>query len=487
MNISVKFEKPQDGQLAASITIDKADVDAAIKNTYREIATRYNFQGFRRGHVPPQVINGMIGREAVLAEATGDLVEQAMPLTYDELDIVPLADPDFGEDAPLAEEGKDLEVTANIKVAPEAKLKAYDAVEIEMPPAEVTDAEVDEQVATLMGYHTTYEDIKSKRMVRKDDIVSINVENIENAESFAGENRMLDMSGDGMPAEFDKQIVGMHKGDEREVEWTAPDAEGNDVVHKVKVTLNSIKEPVTPELDDEFAKNRFGFDTVDEFRDAVADEVKTDKDAMLPNIKEERICAAVADQLDIDELPEEYVGSVFNELVQNFLTQLQRRGMTLDGYLAQMGIAADKFIADTQENARERARQSLALDAVALHEGFEATKEDIEKEFADAGFAADEIADAIENFRTQGRLAAIREGIRRGKALDFLTENAKVTEVDEAAKRAEEKSAKAEKKTTKKAAKSTKKDAKAEEKADEKAAEPEAKADEAAEKATDSE
>ena len=136
----------------------------------------------------------------------------------------------------------------------------------------------------------------------------------------------------------------------------------------------------------------------------------------------------------LETIPENYVNQVLNEIAQDFLQQLQRQGMTLDLYLRFRGITSDEFVADLREQAKERARQSLALDALAKHLGVEATEEDVENEFKKAG--AKDVKAQMKQFTQQGQMPAIRESIRRTKALNWLVENAPVTIVDEIAEQA---------------------------------------------------
>ena len=89
MKITVTAEKPIDDKVAATVTVPAADVDKAIAKTYKDIAKKYNFQGFRRGHAPRPVIDGIIGRESVLAQATNDLLNAVEPMMLEELDVTP--------------------------------------------------------------------------------------------------------------------------------------------------------------------------------------------------------------------------------------------------------------------------------------------------------------------------------------------------------------------------------------------------------------
>ncbi|MDO4429393.1 MAG: trigger factor [Atopobiaceae bacterium] len=439
MKITVTAEKPSDEKMAAALTIPAAEVDAAVKRTYKDIAKKYSFQGFRRGHAPRPVIDGIMGREAVLAQATNDLLNAAEPLMLEELDVTPVGRVDFGAegaDPELAVEGTDYVVTATIGVRPSCELESYDAPEINMPPEEATEAEIDWQVNQLLSYQMTYEDVEEGRAVENGDIVSVDVENVEGAGHLAGKNRLLALDGQQIPDQLQEGIVGMRKGEEKAIEWTRThEHEGEEHSHtfSVKVTLNGIKKAVTPELDDEIAK-KYGYDDVAAFRAAVKEEVEADKKTTLPNLKEDRVVEALGKALKLEAVPEAYQNEIFNELASEFLAQLQRQNVSLDMYLRARGVKTDDFLADLRVQAEERARQSLALDALAAKLGVEATEDDVRAEFEKAG--VEDVDASVEQWRSEGRLPAIRDSIRRTKALDWLVENAKVNIVDEVAERA---------------------------------------------------
>lgn len=364
MNITVTPEQPQDNKLTAKVTISAADVDAAIKKTYAEIANKYAFQGFRRGHVPRPIINNMMGLESILAQATNDLLNAADPAIVEELDVTPLGQISFGDEPALVVEHSDYEATVTIDVRPEAELESYDAPEVNMPPEEATEAEIDWQLNQLLSYQMTYEDTDEDREVAEGDVIGVDIQNVEGAGHLAAENRTVTLNGMQLPAELQEAIVGMKPGETKDVEWVkSHEHEGEVHEHKfsVKVTVKAIKKAVTPELTDELAKKNFGYETVEKLREAVKEEIEADKKTSLPQLKEDRVVEEMGKRLQLDEVPENYKNEIFNELAQEFLAQLQRQNISLDMYLAARGVKADDFIADLHAQADERARQSLAL------------------------------------------------------------------------------------------------------------------------------
>ncbi len=437
MNTTVTSEKTDDNKVVATIVVAAEDVNKAVAKTYKDIARRYNFQGFRRGKAPRPVVDGLIGKDAVLAQATEEILNEVQPKVLDELDLVAIEQPSFGDDPEIVEEGKDYQVVMTVTVMPELELENYDAPSINMPPKEVTDAEIDLQIDQLLSYQTTYEDEDTDRACEAGDVVSVDIIDKEGASHLAGEGRTFALNTNGgLNDDLVNGIVGMKPGETKEITWTVShEHDGEKVEHtfSVEVKLNAIKKAVTPELTEEFVKNSFGFDKIEELRDAIKEELAQDKELSLPRLKEDRVVEAMGEKLILDEVPEAYLNQVMNELAGEFLQQLQGRGMTLDGYLAASGTKMEQFMEDLRHQANDRARQSLMLDSLVKQLGITAGEEDILAEIEKAGVK--DAKDLLEQLRGEGRLPGIREAIRRSKAVDWLIENANVTEVDEIAER----------------------------------------------------
>lgn len=418
----------QDAKLTATVTIPAADVDAAIKKAYKDAANKYRFPGFRAGRAPRPVIDNMLGKEATLAQATNDILAANEPAVLNELDIVPLKEGDYKE-LDLVKDHEDYTYTVTFSLRQSVELNSYEPVEIEMPPAEVTEGEIDAQIEMLMGYHATFEEVD--RPVQNDDYVTAAVKDIKGATRFAGENRMFVVGSENFPTEVNEGLVGMKKDESKEISWTLMGEDAEEIT--IEVTINNVKERKLPELTDEFVKENFGFDTIAAMRDGVKEELEGDKTSKLPGLKENRAVAALSERLELEKVDEDYEQSVFSELGQTFLQNLSSRGMTLDVWLQASGLTSEAFIADLHRQANDVARESLALDALARHLEIEVSDEDVDKEFVDAGVEDVEASKA--QFVADGRMPAVRDSIRRSKAVDLLVENAKVTEVDEYAKK----------------------------------------------------
>ncbi len=216
--LNITASDVKDAKLTATVTIPAADVDAAIKKAYKDTAKKYRFPGFRAGKAPRPVIDSALGAEATLAQATNDLIAANEPAVLNELDIVPTKNGDYKE-LDLAKDHEDYTYTVEFSLRPAAELSSFDAVEIEMPPAEVTESEINNQVEMLLNYRATFEDVEG-RAVEADDYVTVDLKAVENADNFAAEGRMLIAGSDSNPAEFNEALMGANVDDVKTVTWS---------------------------------------------------------------------------------------------------------------------------------------------------------------------------------------------------------------------------------------------------------------------------
>ena len=426
-------ERLENNILEVTVTVDAKDVKQAVASTYKEMAKKYKFPGFRPGHAPRPVIDNNLGKQAVLAEATEQLVNSLEAKVLELEDIVPVGDPSFPEAQPVVD-GEAFTYKVRYAVRPELELTSTDPVDIKLPSEEATEAEIESQVETFRGYFGKYEDIEG-RGVEEGDSVYIKCKGGENAEQVDFENRLYKLGSGNMPEQFDKGLIGMMPGDEKTVTFELPQPqaeEGEEAsepkIATIEVKVNRLVERVLPELTDEFAKNNFGFDDLAAMREAVSKEISEQKKQAIPQIKENRVTGRLAERLE-GEPTRAYVNTIVQELGQNFMGQLQARGMTIDSWLAMNGLDANQFMADLERQANDIARESLALDALVRAKGFECTEEDIDEEFKKSG--VEDWESVKKEFLADGRMPAIRVSIRRNKAIDWLLESAEVTISDE--------------------------------------------------------
>lgn len=420
MNFKAKELEHKDTTVSVEVTVDASEVDRAVAKTYKEISEKYNFQGFRKGHTPRPVIDNAYGKEAVLAGATNEVLQRVEPLVLSELDIVSVGEQDYSDVEPVKEHA-DYTFTFKIPVAPEAELSSYDPVAIDMPPEEVTESEIDNQIELLLMYQTRPVPVKEGSVSKKENYVEITFTDKADAPE---QKRVFKLDNTNNPKGINKELLGKKVGD------TVSVSLGEDDEAKVKASVAAIYNMDTPKLDDELAKNAFGFDSVKALKEGVAQEIQQKKAQDLPTLKHNRCVEALCERLKEKKVDETFENFTLRNLSQDFMNNLARQGQTVDSFLSMQGITANQLMDDLKAQAHEFSLQALALDAFANHKKVEVSENDIRDEFLKAGCPEDKLEEEIKHATEDGRMPEIKQSIKRHFAAQILVEQANVTIVD---------------------------------------------------------
>ena len=265
MKSAVETLNPTRVKLTVEVTYDelKPSLDAA----YQTIAGQVNIPGFRRGKVPHRIIDQRVGRGAVLEEAVNNALPRFYGQAVEENKVRPLGQPEVDVTDVPAEDGQELKFTVEVDVRPELQLPDYDGltVAVDNVDGEATAADAQERLTTLRQRFGTLTGIE--RAAATGDFVSVDLEaKIGDEEIDSVKGISYEIGTGNMIDGLDEALVGMTAGETKT--FTAPlaggDREGQDA--DVTVTVQSVKERVLPELDDDFAQLASEFDTFEELQ-----------------------------------------------------------------------------------------------------------------------------------------------------------------------------------------------------------------------------
>ncbi|MDR2957661.1 MAG: trigger factor [Coriobacteriales bacterium] len=420
----------EDDQVELSVTIPTADVDKAVKEAYAE-AAKNRIKGFRQGKAPRNVLDKVYGGpDFFLAEATDVVIKASYLKAIDSLDMIPLDQPDLGDIIPVVE-GSDYQYAFTFPIAPVYTLSSYQPVQIELPSVEPTVEEIQSRIDSMMGYYVEYVEV-TDRASQKGDVITLEMQvthNGETVQSMSGENVPFELGIDAMPADFEDHFIGIKAGDHVSVDFKLPyydgDEDNQDQDLHAEATLKKIEVKKRPELTDEWVKEKLEYESIEHFRQLLADSIKSQKESALPALKERRVAEAIAERLQGDP-PASITSGFAQDIYRDIFTSLQRQGITLDVFLASTGQTPETFREEVQSQAESNARQAMALDAYALHIEAVVSDDDIQAEFVNSG--GEEAQALFDEWTEVGRISEIRQGIRRMKASRLLNEEAIVTE-----------------------------------------------------------
>jgi trigger factor len=422
---AVETMSPTRAKLTVEVPFE--ELKPSLDKAYKTIAQQINVPGFRRGKVPPMVIDRQVGRGAVLEQAINDVLPQKYMEAMQEHDLQPLAQPEI--EVTRIDDNEALEFTAEVDVKPEITIPDYSGLSAEVDDIEVSDDDVQEQIEALRERFGTLVDVD--RPAEDGDFVVIDLvatqdgEPVEGAE-VSGMNYRVGRGG--MLEGLDEALAGMSAGDDTTFtsQLVGGDLVGQDV--QVQVRVSQVQAQELPEFDDDFAQLASEFDT--------AEELTRDVQTRLGNGKRLEQAAAARDAileklLELVEipLPETVVADELTERRSNVEQQLAYAGIPLEKYLEDEGQTQEEFEAELERRVRDSVAAQFLLDEIAgsLELGVDQNEltEHMVRRAQQSGQDPQEFAN---HMFEHNHIPELVGEIRRGKALAQLVEGATVTD-----------------------------------------------------------
>ena len=432
--LTTSVEPLEGNHIKLTVTVPAEEVDGAIAKAYESVGKKVRIPGFRKGHAPRQVVDNYMGKEHVLSEATEGLVDSTYPTAIDAENLRPIASPDV-EEVAIVVPGEAYTYVADVEIRPELTLTHIDGIAVTVPPKDVTDAQIDEQVEVARERFASLEPVED-RPVAATDFALISFVGDVDGESYEGnevDKYLYELGKGQMPPEFDEGLIGMSAGDEKRIEFTIPETSSNEeYVGKIagfQVTVHEIKAKVLPEVDDEFAVSVGGYDDVAAMRQDLRIRLQASQTLQHERAKEEALKAQLAERLE-GEVPESMVRTKTGQLMRDFQNMLDERGMTVEAYVAAIGAPIEALEADINNQAAQVVKEELALEALFRMEGMEISDEDVREEIATMISGNESVDDMLARWTENGLLPIVREQIVQQRAVRWLLENGTITETD---------------------------------------------------------
>ena len=402
------------------------EFENAIVKVYQKEKDKFEIDGFRKGKAPRSLIEKRYGETIFFDEAINNLFSLNYPLAMDELDLNVIDYP--RTELSQTKKGEGFDITVTVTVYPEFEVTGYKGVEIEKVPAEVTDEDVDKEIANMADRNSRM--VEVDRPVQDGDTVLIDYAGFIGDDQFEGgtaERYPLKIgSGTFIPG-FEEQLIGANKDDDVEVKVTFPEeyhAEelaGKEAVFKCKV--HEIKEKEVPEIDDDFVKDVSEFDTLDELKASKKEELQKAAEARAEDQMKNSCIEKIFEANDI-EVPDVMVEEEIDSSLQQFDQQLRVQGMDLATYVQYMGEDMAKFRESIRADAFKKTKTRMLIGKIVDQEEFEVSDEEIHEYLEDmAKQYSMEVDKLVEAIGPQN-VATLGGDIKMRKAVDFIYENA---------------------------------------------------------------
>lgn len=420
------FEKQEKSQVKLTVKLDKQDWEAAILKAYQQNKGKYAIQGFRKGHVPFNVICKVYGKEAFYEDAINVAINQYYPeiMVKEAKEINVIGDPQFGL-GDIGEEG--IEFFAMIPVMPEVKVGQYTGIKVEKVEYNVTDEQLDAEVERVRERNAREISV-TDRACQKGDIVVIDYSGSVDGVKFDGgtaEKQRLELGSGSFIPGFEDQVVGMTIGEDRDINVTFPEdytapLNGKAAVFAIKLHEIIVKE--LPEVDDDFIKEATGEESLEAFRQKTRENMQKSNERRAKDETEDKLLTAIADQTEV-EIPDVLVNNEVESMLQQFKYRLMYQGLNFETYLKVTNQTEEQIKESYRETALPRVKKQLIVGKIIELEKIEATQEEIDAKIDEQAKSVSKEPAEYRKTMDERQVEYIRNSIVVDKLFDFLTAN----------------------------------------------------------------
>jgi trigger factor len=422
-------EKLSPTRVRINVEVPFTELQPDFDRAYKELAKQVRLPGFRPGKAPAKLLEARIGKEAMLDQVVGEAVPGRYSEAVTTSDVRPLGEPEI--EITKKEYGEDLTFTAEVDVRPEIEIPDLEGLKLTVDAIEVADDEVDAELQNLRARFGTLTGVE--RAAETGDFVSIDLSATVDGEDVpeAKTEGLSHEVGSGQLIEgLDDAIVGLKEGESRVFTTTlaAGDHAGEEA--QVTVTVKSVKERELPEPDDEFAQLASEFDTIDELKESLVEQVKRVK--LIEQAEQIRDTAleVLLEKTDVP-LPENIVQAQVDDTLHNAIHGLDHDEKRFEEALEAQGSTREKFDEDNRTNAEKAVKTQLLMDAIADKLDVQVGQNDLTERLVlmsrQYGLEPQQL---LQYLQQNNQLTAMFADVRRGLTVAAVVHGATVTDSD---------------------------------------------------------
>jgi trigger factor len=422
-------EKLSPTRVRINVEVPFTELQPDFDKAYKELAKQVRLPGFRPGKAPAKLLEARIGREAMLDQVVGDAVPGRYTEAVTSSDVNPLGQPEI--EITNKEYGQDLIFTAEVDIRPEIELPDLKELKITVDPIEVTDEEVDAELQSLRARFGTLKGVE--RAAENGDFVSIDLSATVDGKEVpeaATEGLSHEVGSGQLIDGLDDAIVGLKEGESRVFTTTLAAGEQAGQEAQVTVTVKSVKERELPEPDDEFAQLASEFDTIDELKDNLTEQVRRTKRIQQAEQIRDKALEVLLAQVAVP-LPEKIVQAQVDDTLHNAIHSLEHDEARFAEALEAQGSTREEFDADNRTNAEKAVKTQLLMDAIADKLNVQVGQNDLTERLVlmsrQYGLEPQQL---LQYLQENNQLPAMFADVRRGLTVAAVVHDATVTDTD---------------------------------------------------------
>lgn len=383
--MKVTTEKLPHSLIALDIELDKSQVERGLDRAARRLSQKYTVPGFRKGKAPRFIIENYFGREALIEEASEDLINKSFREALDETKIVPVGPADLVG----IESADPFRFRVTVPVEPSAVLPDYRAIREELTIEPVTDEMVNRSMDVLRDKHVVLQELDEPRPAQPGDQLTVRLESLvedepleERPEGSEIPESTLVLEPDRLVDELYQGLLGANVADDYEIVAQMPDDHANEQVRGKQVTFKvhvvGIQERLLPDWEE--------LPTLEEFEgdlEALREKTRNDLEDSARAVAERDVLDSyiekLLEQTEFD-IPEVLIHEQAEGMLRQQGQQFERYGITLEQMLQYRGKTQEEAVGELMPDAERQVQTSLAMQEVVAAEGITASEEEVDAE-----------------------------------------------------------------------------------------------------------
>jgi trigger factor len=424
--MNVNIEEPSTLRRKLTIEVEPDEIKSELDKAYNELKRGVVLKGFRPGHAPRNLLERFFG-EQVRGEVAQKLVEEYTRKALEEHDLKPVVAPEIVTEQTDLQKDLALKFSATFDLRPKIEVKDYEDLKVPESKVEVTDEQVAEAIERFRERQATLKKVEDRTLVQDGDYVLASIQAFENGKPMSStrpDDRLVEVSERALAHGVYEVLKGSELNQETKAsksypaEYTQKDLAGKTI--EWRATPKEIYRRELPTVDDDFAKD-LGDENLEAFRTRVRND-------LLEHARQEADARVRQGLLDLViernpvELPESLVARELSAMESELHQTLEAGGLSHE----EAGERVKQSTQDLKTRAEKRARTALIVDALAEQEKIEVDDEALGDRVASIVTQAGRNRDrAAEFYRKEENREALRQSMRREKALDFILSRAK--------------------------------------------------------------
>lgn len=416
------YEK-KEKQGILKIKVSKENWDKAVNEVYEKTKGKFTVQGFRKGKAPKKVIEQTYGDTVFFEDAFENVInEEYNKFLTENKEVIPASYPHVEMNSFTIDQG--LEATLKFDLMPEVEIGKLDNLKSKRKEVEISDKQIEKELRSEQEKHARF--VEEDKVCENGDFATIDFSGSVDGVKFDGgtaEDYRLELGSHTFIEGFEEQVVGMKKGEQKDINVVFPENYGAENLKGkpavFAVTVKKVEKKVLPELNDKFVADTTEFETLEEYKKSIKENLKKIEEEKAERNYEVELIDEIVDRCKLD-IPTSMIDNEVESMVHDFEHRLSHQGMKMEDYLSYIGKNLEEFKNERRSDAEKNIKTRLVLQKIISKFNIEATSEELDAKVEEYASKYNMSKDEFKKSLSPNDYAFFENNIVMTKLLEFI-------------------------------------------------------------------